>query len=177
MRMFFTTMICVAASCMTGCATVQHLSDVVWQGDTVNVTAAAAEQIGADTADLLDTHYKRSAAFQIVATEENPVTDHIIQHLRDMGYAVDVVYQGSRRGAHPFQPGEVLMSLGADNLGFKDIVRVEVNVDRVTATRIYTNASGIPTGPWTVTAVPKAEVIVGDVYDRQQHGQSAHGAN
>jgi hypothetical protein len=148
---------------LSGCADLKSaVANVVWSGDTVNVSKEAAKKIGQDAADLLDTHYQRNAAFQVVATEDNPVTEAIILKLREMGYAVDVVFQGQHRKI-PVRSGEVLMSLEADNMNFKDIVEVEVHVDRVTATRIYTNVSGLATGPWTVTAgpLPKGVVTVG----------------
>jgi hypothetical protein len=176
----FALMVCVVAFVLSGCTTVQRhsLSDVIWRGNTLHVSSGAADRIGRDTSDLLDTHYQRSAAFQIVATEENLVTDAIIQHLRSMGYAVDVVFQGSRKGVAVAQPGEVLMSLAADNIAeYKDIVRVDVHVDRVTATRIYTSASGLATGPWAVTATPlKPTVTVGPVIDMGTNDRTQHGA-
>jgi hypothetical protein len=159
MRYALATLLLVAALGLAACVSVQRMA-VIWKGDTVNVTPTAAAQIGEDAAALLDTHYARNTTFQVVSTEKNAVSDAIITHLLGMGYGVDLLYRDENAQKAKWKPSEVRMTLQADDLGFNDIVRVEVHVDRVTATRIYTSVSGTATGPWTVTSVPKGVVSV-----------------
>lgn len=156
--------IVVAAMGLGGCATLDHTVDhitVLWRGNTLHVTRVAADRIADDTSTLLDAHYRRDTTFEVIDTGKNLVTDAIVAKLLSMGFAVDLVNRNVRR-AREFQ-GEVPIALRADNMGYKDIVRIRVDVDRVTAQRIYTSESGYATGPWTVTVHPRAEVIVGQV--------------
>lgn len=165
MRTFKTLLIAVllVPFGLSGCATMEHFTDglLLWHGDTVHVTPYAAHVIATDATALLNTHYPRDTTFEIVRTRHNLVTNDIIAKLLGMGYAVDLVYRSNKHG--PVVPGEVPMNLNADNMGFKDIVRISVNVDTVSAQRIYTSAGGRPTGPWTVTVRPHGRVIVGPV--------------
>ena len=154
----------VAAMGLGGCATldqtVGHIT-VLWRGNTLHVSRVAADRIADDTATLLDAHYRRDTTFEVVDTGKNPVTDAIIGKLLSMGFAVDLVNRKLHR-AREFS-GEVPIAVRADNMGYRDIVRLRVEVDRVTAQRIYTSESGYATGPWTVTVHPRAEIIVGQI--------------
>lgn len=147
-----------------GCATMDHTVNnitVLFRGNTVHVTPVAADRIADDMFALLDAHYRRDTTFEVINTGTNPVTDAIVAKLLSMGFAVDLVNRDARRA--PAMPGEVPMDLLADNMGYHDIVAVTIDVDRVTARRIYTSESGYSTGPWTVTVHPHGEVVVGQL--------------